>query len=540
MPKTEVISKSLYEKRNTDDIFTRNVIGGLLKVLNNSLTYDQVWDDEKGITEKITVPFYYDLGNPLGEKFLQDNYLFFGDKCGFKKINGNFDMIPRGVVSLNSSVIQADQITNRMIYGEYQKEDPSDGKIKTYVAFLYSLPITMSVSLTIYTATFNETLKIDQACKEFFYKNKTYYITYRGMKLGCRVGFPENFLGEKMSGYTMGSDGDKQYQKIELELTIECYQPVFDYTTERLKSNVIRSFVTSVESTLNNKELLKKNTRDDSLMRDESGDIILEKTLHDDLTGEPYHYTPDFSIDHQKVENSEDDKIYVIDDYGNHSLYPSGSIMKLRWGWRKSRGDLDKVAIKYQDQDESSIEDEAFMKASSKATLVEVVPNHTFYDWEIPSDFTGFRGIDIALMNSDLVSVYKEAVIKVIPDPETGSITQDTIFCLDAGYFSCNCKEEEWDKKEWNGKYIDYYTHVDAEVSYEDKNGKIQSFALRIPIKNNRIQVREDDPNLIDFGEGNEFSIKYDNEFKSRKVSVIIQDPSNPGLYCRIPNIVIV
>jgi hypothetical protein len=525
---TEVIPKNLYEKRNTDDIFTRNVIGGLLKVLNNTLTYDQIWDDEKGYAERITIPFYYELGNPLGERFLQDNYLFFGDQCGFKKINGNFDMVPRGIISLNSSTIQADQITNRMVYGEYQKEDPKDGKIKTYVAFLYSLPITMSVTATIYASTFNETLKIDQACKEFFYKNKTFYITYRGMKLGCRVGFPESFLGEKMSGFTMGTDSDKQYQKIEFELTIECYQPVFDYTTERLNSNVMRSVMASVTNIGNVEEMKASHGF--------SGD--LETTLHDDLTNEPYHYTPDFRLNHQKVRNDENNKIYVIDHFGNHPLYPSGSVMKLRWGWRKETGDLNRVAIKWQDQTIENIEDDAFMKMSGEANLIDVVTNHQFYDWDIPRDFTGFKGIDIALMNDNQVSVYKDAIIKAIPDPSTGNITQDTVFCLDPGYFTCTCKEEEWDKKEWNGKYLDYYTHIDGEISYEDKSGNIQSVAIRLPVKNNRIQTREDDPNLIAFD--SEFSIKYDNDFSPKTISVILQDPTNPGLYCRIPNITII
>ena len=524
MPKTKVIPKNLYEKRNTDDIFTRCVIGGLLKVLNNTLSYDQIWDDEKEIAEKITIPFYYDMGNPLSEKFLQDNYLFFGDQCGFKKINGNFDMIPRGMISLNSSVIQADQITNRMVYGEYQKEDPRDGKIKTYVAMLYSLPITMTVTTTIYAASFNEMLKIDQACKEFFYKNKTYYITYRGMKMGCRVGFPESFLGEKMSGYTMGADSDKNYQKIEFELNIECYQPVFDYTTERLKSNVMRSVMMTVENTSGGSPLL-------------NGDR--EVTMHDGLTNEPYYYSPDIQTSREKVKNDEFNKIYVIDHYGNHQLYPSGCTMKLRWGWRKANSDLNKVSIKWLDCSDIISEDEDFKKTAVRAENIATVENHTYYDWNIPEDFTRFKGIDVVIMNDDHVSAYKAPIIKAIPDPETGNITQDTIFCLDPGYFNCNCKDDEWDDREWNGKYFDYHTHIDAELSYEDKDGRIVAVAIRLPLKNGKILTREDDPNLIDFGD-NPFEIKYDNNFTPKKIAIVIQDPSNPGLYCKIPNIVIV
>ena len=73
MPKTVLNDRNLYEKRNKDDIFIRDVIGGLLKLLNNRLVYTQVWEDSSEGMEDITVPFYYDLGNSSGERFLQDN-----------------------------------------------------------------------------------------------------------------------------------------------------------------------------------------------------------------------------------------------------------------------------------------------------------------------------------------------------------------------------------------------------------------------------------------------------------------------------------
>ena len=70
MPKTVLNDRNLYEKRNKDDIFIRDVIGGLLKLLNNRLVYTQVWEDSSEGMEDITVPFYYDLGNSSGERFL--------------------------------------------------------------------------------------------------------------------------------------------------------------------------------------------------------------------------------------------------------------------------------------------------------------------------------------------------------------------------------------------------------------------------------------------------------------------------------------
>lgn len=50
MARTKIKSKNLYENRNTSDIFARLIIMGVLKILNQKLTYQQIWEDsEDGI-----------------------------------------------------------------------------------------------------------------------------------------------------------------------------------------------------------------------------------------------------------------------------------------------------------------------------------------------------------------------------------------------------------------------------------------------------------------------------------------------------------
>ena len=44
MSKTVLTPKQLFELRNTDDIFDRSVIIGLLKVLNRKIFYKQIWN----------------------------------------------------------------------------------------------------------------------------------------------------------------------------------------------------------------------------------------------------------------------------------------------------------------------------------------------------------------------------------------------------------------------------------------------------------------------------------------------------------------
>lgn len=624
---TKIEEKKLYEKRNRDDIFVRDVLGGLLKVLNNKLVYDQVWDDTKEGVESITIPFYYEIGNASGERFLQDNYLTFGDQCGFKKINGNFDMIPRGMLSLESVQIESESVCNRYVMGEYQKEDPIDGKIKMFVAFLFSIPIKMTVNCEVRSSSFTEMLKISQACNEFFYKNKTYYINNKGMKLGCRVGFPDSFLGEKNSGYTMG--GNDSAEKINLkqtfQLEIECYQPVFDKSTERLKSNYIRAWGNNLDVVNTVQELNAK-----------TGEVKVQTTMQDDgfFHGAPYTFEYTLKIDSEEyayykqtgklldphlieqgiiddgnlnldwqsigngthldwnggnlngqiegsgvigninlsgnasssnVGGSQDtifdtpmnqgngyiqhspssdlfNLIYVIDDYKDWSLFPSGSVMKLRWQYRKHSADIQHIRIDFKEY-AGVDKDEHFLRKEMETTNIALIPNHLDYDWYIPKDFTGFDGTDLIILNDDLITVYKEPIIKIIPDPKTGKITEDSIFCLDAGYFICPLKQELWDKKEENKHgTFSYFCHIKAELSYKCKNGVIKQMELILPIKDNKIETDVDNPNRINFKRvmSTPIDITYTDVIPYRVGDIVISDANNSRIYTTIPNVHIV
>lgn len=228
-------STSLYQAHNSDNVFMRSVLGGLLNLLNNTLKYQQVWSQTE--IETITVPFYMDLGSS-DERMMQDNFTFFGDICTFpKKIDGNFDKFPRGAIKYTGSTIDSGNITNRFIEGHYIKE--IDGKLESFVSCLFSIPQTVTVECEVDIDNLISAMKIEQAIKECFYKNKTYYVLFRGLRIGCCVGFPEQYNLDKTISYSF--DTSRQI-KLTFTLGIETYQPVFDPTTEMKASNTIKSF----------------------------------------------------------------------------------------------------------------------------------------------------------------------------------------------------------------------------------------------------------------------------------------------------------
>lgn len=227
--------ESVYTRHNTDDVFNRCVIGGLLHLLNHKVTYEQVWDDN--VVERVTVPFAYNfVSSEPNERFIQDNYTFFGRECFSDKIvDGNFEMLPRFVLSYESSQIDSANITNRFVKGTYQEQ--VDGKVETRVAYMFQIPLTMNFSLEGWVDNYINAFKIEQAIRDVFYKNKTFWVQYRGMKIGCCVGFPESITtGEKTVSYTFSQENQI---KMSFNLSVETYQPCFDPTTSMKEDDVI-------------------------------------------------------------------------------------------------------------------------------------------------------------------------------------------------------------------------------------------------------------------------------------------------------------
>jgi len=222
---------SLYSTYNNENILSRAVIAGMLGVLNNSITYNQVWGNED--IEEISIPWFYNQSGD--ERFMQDFYTFY-HACNFPKpVDGNFDQIPRGVITYTGANIDANRITNRFVQGRYLKE--VDGKLQSYFSYLYSIPLTISFDCELWLDTQITALKVEQAIREVFYKTITFYVYYKGMRLGCTAGFSEDIIVDKLIEYSFAEDNRI---KITFTIEVEAYQPVFDPTTETDANNYMR------------------------------------------------------------------------------------------------------------------------------------------------------------------------------------------------------------------------------------------------------------------------------------------------------------
>lgn len=358
---------ALHQKYNNEDILVRAVIAGILNILNNKITYQQVWSNED--IETIAVPWFYNMSGD--ERFMQDFYTHYAHCLPPKPVDGNFDMIPRGVITYTGSSIDSGRITSRYVQGTYMKE--IDGQLQTMRSFLYSIPLDINFDCEMWIDTQITSLKVEQAIRELFYKTVTFYVYYKGMRLGCTVGFPEDITLTKNIQYSFESDNKI---KLNFNLRVEAYQPVFDPTTE-----------------VNNNE---------------------------NMTGIGYRL-----IDKAMPKNDGVIRITPETDYSDSTL-PKGYPYLIEWEYVNENAIINKVDILWSPA------------GSNERNVIEkAVPNNEYYVWSIPENFTNYRHPDILWPQDASISIYRNPIVRILPREDNGSylIDASSFIIVDQGYF---------------------------------------------------------------------------------------------------------
>lgn len=401
---------SLLNTYNNENIISRAVIAGLLGVLNNEIKYDQAWSNDD--VEEVKTPWFYNQSGD--ERFMQDFYTHYAD-CNFPRpVDGNFDVIPRGVITYTGSTIDSNRITNRFVKCRYLKT--VNGKLESFVSFMYSIPLTIRFDCEVWVDNQVTALKIEQSIRETFYKTVTFYMYYKGMRLGATAGFSEDYNITKNINYSFESDNRI---KLNFNLEIETYQPVFDQTAEMRASNRIKGFAYNIYS---NSE---KN----------DGRITI-KTPGDGIT------------------------------------VPKGFSLWMDWTTVDEGALIDKVNVSW-----------SYPGGEEIFPIEAGVRNNEYYVWNIPSNFNSHKSPVIIYEEDNTVEVSRQPIVSVIPDLSTGLITQSSFNIIYPGYFiapSNDCSIGiTLEMKSDNGQLR--YTQ-ENEIYANIKNFKLNDFVVNSPV----------------------------------------------------------
>ena len=357
---------ALYNRYNTDDVFNRVVIAGLLNLMNNKIHYEQIF--ENNVIEDVHVPCMYDFGSS-DERFAQDNYTFFGSACfGEKKIDGKFDMLPRCAVRYTGSQIDAANITNKGVRGIYLKNE--NGKISSYSALLYSIPLTFSFECEMWIDNLDTAFKIEQSIREVFYKNRTYNVLFRGAKIGCCVGFPEQHNLTKTLNYAF--DAERQI-KLNFNLAVETYQPVF--TEPMPAGNTINYF----------------------------GIDLSYNTLSAD------------------VEDRNKKITIKLDPIEEGTVLPGGMPFMITWKSKSTISELLTLSLSYID-----------MTTGKEHQIDTPLYNEGYYIWNIPQRISGYVQPNVTLVPNETQRVEEAPSIRIVPEKD-GTINEKSFIIMSPG-----------------------------------------------------------------------------------------------------------
>jgi hypothetical protein len=223
------------EKFNTDEVFLRGLIVGMLRALNEKLTYTQVNDQQQVL--EVYVPFFYSMSGD--ESFLQDFFLQYEDCDGNPVFaEGNYDVIPRGIVNLTGVQIDTSALTSGFVRATYNQED-TKGQMRAFSSYMKSIPLTGSFSVVIKVDTLLDAFKLFQSTINTFYKVLHFSFEHEGMKIPVQVGFPESYDNDKQQEFTYQSV-QKRIQ-FSFNLQLETYYPQKDLSTERFRGNLMQA-----------------------------------------------------------------------------------------------------------------------------------------------------------------------------------------------------------------------------------------------------------------------------------------------------------
>jgi hypothetical protein len=222
---------------NTQDIFLRNASLAVLDVLNRRVIIDLV---REGVIEKHEIPFIYNNAGTAG--FMHDFFVDVPDGCKYPEFaEGNYDILPRGIVTLQNFEIKSGDITNPFVRGTFTQEEIeplNDRKVmKAYSARMKVLPMDLKFEVKIKSDNLNKTFKIMEKIFDFYYKNEVAYFQYRGVRIPGQLRFPEMMTHDKKYSFTYDND---QNVITTFSVEFETYYPSFDDSSKMYKGNTIQ------------------------------------------------------------------------------------------------------------------------------------------------------------------------------------------------------------------------------------------------------------------------------------------------------------
>ena len=207
------------QKYNKDDVFIRSMIVCLLAEMNKKIYYYN--REDNGTVTKITVPCLYSITG--SERFLRDEFYY--DALEEGKAIGDYERVPRCVVSLNGINVNSSEQTNKYNHTKIVRE--SNGVLRTCLLNVEWIPVSLSFNCKILCSNNIELFKITECIISKIYKNPNYFKVDFGMFNvdGC-FSVPTDYSHNISTEFGFS---DKKEFSMEFNIEMKSFIPAFEH-----------------------------------------------------------------------------------------------------------------------------------------------------------------------------------------------------------------------------------------------------------------------------------------------------------------------
>lgn len=230
-----------FDKTNYDNIYLRCVILGFLGFLRNRFSWTNVSEDGE---YTVKMPINYSLTGD--QRYIFDSFY---DDMPEKRINGNTDQIPRGIVTLKSWAIKPDEFTNPNIWLNVNTE--IDDELVQKAQQVKAVPVKLTFTLE---TIFDNEIDVFKSWQTYMDNMWIYkYFTYDYNKMPINGVF--NFAGDTTNDLTREfSFESKEVYKTTYDFEVHTFYPILDLE-QRIDSNNQVNFILNIWQSNQNSNL---------------------------------------------------------------------------------------------------------------------------------------------------------------------------------------------------------------------------------------------------------------------------------------------
>jgi hypothetical protein len=120
----------------------------------------------------------------------------------------------------------------------------------------------------------------------------------------------------------------------------------------------------------------------------------------------------------------EKDSEFFIIKPGDNLTIPKGIPLWLEWNFTREGAVISHISLFW-----------LYHQTNERFKIELGIPNHEYYLWNIPQDFTNYVEPTIIWEENESISILRPPKIKIIPNTETNEISASSFLSIETGYF---------------------------------------------------------------------------------------------------------